>query len=258
MTLMSGAAYGAELAWTGLTVRVYDNANVPKGALRAALDMAAQTLRPADVEVTWISCSASSGGRCTVPLGRGELMVRLVRSATGAAGDDESLGTALVDPASGTGVLATVYVDRVERLAQGSDGDLGMLLGRAMAHEIGHLLMGRSAHARHGLMRPRWTRAEVTRNATADWGFDAPDVRAIRARGVYAVAGDLAESAAFTRAGVNGISRSRAPVASNTALPIAAATTVMAVSPAPLAGADGWLTSTASTTGVREPTANVR
>jgi len=183
LTLVSGAAHEAELAWAGLTVRVYDNANVSKGALRAALDMAAQTLRPADVEVTWVSCSASSGGRCTVPLGRGELMVRLVRSPRNTPGaDDESLGTALVDPATGTGVLATVYVDRVERLAHGTDGDLGTLLGRAMAHEIGHLLMGRSAHARHGLMRPRWTRAEVTRNATADWGFDAPDVRAIRAR----------------------------------------------------------------------------
>ena len=183
MALMPASTHGAELAWKALTVRVYDNANVPKGALRAALDMAAQTLRPADLEVTWVSCSASSGGRCTEPLGRGELMVRLVRSVKGApAAGDESLGTALVDPATGTGVLATVYVDRVERLAQGADGDLGALLGRAMAHEIGHLLMGRPAHARHGLMRPRWTRAEVTRNATADWGFDAPDVRAIRAR----------------------------------------------------------------------------
>ena len=39
--------------------------------------------------------------------------------------------------------------------------------------------------------------------------------------------------AAFTRSGVNGTSRMRAPVASKIALPIAAATTVIAVSPAP-------------------------
>jgi hypothetical protein len=123
----------------------------------------------------------SSGGRCTDPLQRGELMVRLVRSGKGAA-DDEPLGTALVDPATGTGVLATVYVDRVERLVRGTEGDLGTVLGRAMAHEIGHLLMGRASHAVRGLMRPRWTRAEVTKNVKADWRFDAPDVRAIRAR----------------------------------------------------------------------------
>jgi hypothetical protein len=181
--LLSGTVDGAELAWKGLTVRVYDNAGVPRAALREAFDMAARTLRPAEVEVTWATCVPSSSGRCMQPLGRGEVMVRLVRSAHDSPADgDESLGTALVDPSTGTGVLATVYVDRVDRLAQRADGNLGTLLGRAMAHEIGHLLMGRAAHAAHGLMRPRWTRAEVTRNASADWGFDALDLREIRAR----------------------------------------------------------------------------
>jgi hypothetical protein len=176
---------GAELAWKTLSVRVYDNADVPRAALRVALEVAAQTLRPADLEVTWVSCSASSGGRCMVPLGRGELVVRLVRSPKQVAdGADASLGTAMVDPATGTGVLATVFVDRVERLARTSDGDVGTLLGRAMAHEIGHLLMGRSEHAGVGLMRPRWTRAEVARNAKTDWRFNRTDVEAIRSRRV--------------------------------------------------------------------------
>jgi len=186
MAMLAGAGValdGAEPAWRGLSVRVYDSAGVAKATLRTALDAAAQTLRPADVEVTWVSCSTSSGGRCTVPLGRGELILRLVRSPSQSAVEgDESLGTALVDPATGTGVLATVFVDRVERLAGRSDGDFGMMLGRAMAHEIGHLLMGRASHTSAGLMRPRWTRAEIARNATADWRFDLSDVRAIRSR----------------------------------------------------------------------------
>lgn len=249
----------AELAWRGVQIRVYDNANVPKVELRVALDVAAQALRPADLEVAWVTCSASSGGRCAVPLGRGEVMVRLVRlrEAPPARGDD-SLGTALVDPVSGTGVLATVFVDRVERLARDSKGDRGTLLGRAMAHEIGHLLSGRAAHSGAGLMRPRWTRAEVVRNARADWAFAATDLRVIRAWGDRRYGVGRASSAAFTRSGVNGISRSLAPVASNTALPMAAATAVIDVSPAPLAAAVGWGTSTTSTAGVRVPTENVR
>jgi hypothetical protein len=181
VTVTVAPARGAELAWKTLDVRVYDSAGVPKAAMRAALETAARTLQPADLEVTWVSCSASSGGRCAEPLRKGELMVRLVRSLADTPGDAESLGTALLDPRTGTGVLATVYVDRVERLARRS-GDLGTLLGRAMAHEIGHLLMGAAGHASRGLMRPRWTRAEVAKNAKADWGFDAPDLRAIRAR----------------------------------------------------------------------------
>ena len=38
--LVSGAAQGAELAWKGLSVRVYDNADVPKAALRTAMEVA--------------------------------------------------------------------------------------------------------------------------------------------------------------------------------------------------------------------------
>lgn len=180
IVLVSGPAQGAELAWKGLNVRVYDNADVPKAALRAAMEVAAQALEPAEVQVAWLSCSTSSGGRCTAPPGRGELIVRLVRSTTQSPEGDDELGTALVDPATGTGVLATVFVDRVERLARATEGDLGTLLGRAMAHEIGHLLMGRASHAVRGLMRPRWTRAEIVRNARADWRFDPLALRAIR------------------------------------------------------------------------------
>jgi NAD(P)-dependent dehydrogenase (short-subunit alcohol dehydrogenase family) len=65
--------------------------------------------------------------------------------------------------------------------------------------------------------------------------------------GHYVTAGGPAEAghyvrnpiAAFTRSGVNGTSRTRAPVASKMALPIAAATTVMAVSPEPQASSSG-------------------
>ena len=60
---------------------------------------------------------------------------------------------------------------------------------------------------------------------------------------------DRAASAAFTRSGVNGTSRMRAPVASKIALPIAAATTVIDVSPAPQASSSGWLISTVSMRG---------
>jgi hypothetical protein len=185
MMLAAGTLVGeaAELAWKALSVRVYDNADLPRAAMRTALEVASQALRPADLEITWIACSTSSGGRCMEPLGRGELVVRLVRSPKQVAdGADASLGTAMVDPATGTGVLATVFVDRVERLARTSDGDVGTLVGRAMAHEIGHLLMGKSEHAGVGLMRPRWTRAEVTRNTKTDWRFSRTELEAIRSR----------------------------------------------------------------------------
>ena len=36
----------------------------------------------------------------------------------------------------------------------------GEVLGAAMAHEIGHLVLGRNAHSREGLMSPEWKRPQ--------------------------------------------------------------------------------------------------
>jgi len=179
----SPPADSAETGWRPLTVRVYDGTGLSKAITRGAMDAAAQALRPASIEVMWVTCARSSGGRCGTPLGPGEVIVRLVRGAGAEAGaSDLSLGNALVDPATGIGVLATIYVERVERMASSAGTDVGTLLGRAMAHEIGHLLLGGGPHGVSGLMRPRWTREELVRNVRADWRFAATDVQAIRAR----------------------------------------------------------------------------
>jgi hypothetical protein len=92
----------------------------------------------------------------------------------------DALGDARVDEHTRSGVLATVYVDRVEELARAARVDVGMLLGRALAHELGHLLMG-GLHGVSGLMRPSWTREEVRRNAAADWMFAGGELLAMRA-----------------------------------------------------------------------------
>jgi hypothetical protein len=60
----------------------------------------------------------------------------------------------------------------------------------------------------------------------------------------------FSSSAAFTRCGVNGNSRRRAPVASKMAFPIAAGITVIAVSPAPVAGTSGGVKKTVSIVGI--------
>ena len=46
-------------------------------------------------------------------------------------------------------------------------------LGFAVAHEVGHLLLGTNAHGAAGLMRAVWSRSELQRNDPADWLFTA-------------------------------------------------------------------------------------
>ena len=64
---------------------------------------------------------------------------------------------------------------------------------------------------------------------------------------------DLSRAALFHTSGVNGRSRRRAPVASKMALPIAAGVTVIAVSPAPVAGTPAALRKRSRSAGIRNP-----
>src|SRR3970282_1353415 len=54
------------------------------------------------------------------------------------------------------------------------------VLGRAIAHEIGHLLLNTNSHPEAGLMRAAWSRSELRRNATDDWRFREEDAKKIR------------------------------------------------------------------------------
>jgi hypothetical protein len=82
-------------------------------------------------------------------------------------------------------VLATIYLDRVEWMAQQTGIDPRALLGWAIAHELGHLLMATSAHAANGLMRPIWLQSEIRRRHNADWTFRPTEIAAIRERAAF-------------------------------------------------------------------------
>jgi hypothetical protein len=79
-------------------------------------------------------------------------------------------------------VLATIYIDRVEWLAHEAGGDSRALLGRAIAHELGHLLLASTSHGPIGLMRALWSQDEVRRGLVRDWTFAPTDLQAIRSR----------------------------------------------------------------------------
>ena len=55
-----------------------------------------------------------------------------------------------------------------------------VLLGRALAHEIGHLLLGTTPHASTGLMRALWSTATLKRDNADDWLFTPADAQSTR------------------------------------------------------------------------------
>ena len=90
------------------------------------------------------------------------------------------MGFSLVGTAGAAPFLATVYVDRVESVARGAGIDARRVLGLAIAHEIGHVLLNSNTHAPSGLMRADWSRNELRRKDAAAWQF--LDTEAARVR----------------------------------------------------------------------------
>jgi hypothetical protein len=92
------------------------------------------------------------------------------------------LGDAMIDTHAHSGVLATIYFDRIEWLARQAGADGRTLLGRAIAHELGHLLMATTTHGPVGLMRAYWSQDEVRRAHPRDWSFAPGELAAMRRR----------------------------------------------------------------------------
>jgi hypothetical protein len=85
------------------------------------------------------------------------------------------LGLAVIDPRTQVGEMATIFRDQVRRVARRAGVDHGELLGRALAHEVGHLLLRAPGHSDEGLMRAVWTDAELAGNRREDWLFAPTD-----------------------------------------------------------------------------------
>lgn len=191
MSLLHMPAFAAETLFTEVTVRVYDNTGATDDERRPSLKIAASIVSAASVELLWKTCTEPARpamppnrSACEKPLAPGELAVRIVRSgvAQDGARRELPLGDATMNSQTGTGVLATIYIDRVNWMAEQAGVDAGALLGRAIAHELGHLLMATGAHSSNGLMRPVWSQSEIRRRQIDDWIFRPREIAAIKAR----------------------------------------------------------------------------
>jgi hypothetical protein len=159
-----------------ILVRIYDNAGVLISELAAALRTTHEILRRADLGVDWVQCRARRDGPvpavCDQPLSSGDVVVRLIEGSDKESGERRALGYSLFD-ADGVSGFATVYVDRVDWLAKRAQYPRAPVLGRAIAHEIGHLILRSNAHTESGLMREVWTAEQVVRDRREDWTFSA-------------------------------------------------------------------------------------
>ena len=129
------------------------------------------------------SVRRAGGEPCTDPLLPGrDLMLRLIDRIPDTASTTRivALGESMVDRDERTGVLMTVDLFPIRAIAARASTRTAVLLGRAIAHEIGHLLLGSAEHARLGLMRALWSNDELRGLKPANWGVSRREAAQMR------------------------------------------------------------------------------
>ena len=168
-----------------LTIRVYNLAQVSTAALARAEKEVARIFREVGVKTVWLDCPLSGVADQRVPgcqpsLGPLPLNLRIIPPfpATGPGFLHPHLGFAL--PSKEGGVHASIFFHRVEKSARAGRASPSSILGHAVAHELGHLLLGSNSHSPAGLMRAEWSRDDLRRATLELLGFTPEQARLIR------------------------------------------------------------------------------
>jgi hypothetical protein len=148
-----------------LSIHLYDEAQVPARVLYSATEEVNWLFRVARIRIIWERPSTESpedrgtdmsSAAFQQPDTRRYIVVRVMRR-TPLNAFPGALGYAL--PFAHTGAHVLIFYDRVEILGSAVNEATYTVLGHAIAHEIGHVLLHSSQHASGGLMRGRWTPA---------------------------------------------------------------------------------------------------
>ena len=156
-----------------LTIRLYNPAAVPVDELNAARAAAEAILRDTGVHVVFRPCGQSAGttDSCDEPLHRSEVVVRVIDAPVfNAALSPDAYGVTYIVKETDRGWLATVFANRTRAAAERGGVNAGTLLGRVIAHEVGHLLLGVNYHSGAGVMRAGWPDGSLNHDAD-DWRF---------------------------------------------------------------------------------------
>jgi hypothetical protein len=161
-------------------VRVWliNAARVDEVTLSGALKRVALIFREAGIRLTCLECSA--GCRVDDP---SVLVLRIVGQPASESVSPNALGFAVAQ--QGDSTYASVFRDRLlAMVGRGGPYSEAELLGHAMAHELGHLLLGTPAHSRYGLMAGRWRASDLDRASVGFLLFSPAEAAIMRAEAV--------------------------------------------------------------------------
>jgi hypothetical protein len=175
---LAGRVAEAQVAPVPLSVEIHDYAALPPPVVERAKGVAATIYARIGVSVRWLADPQVAAAVATPPAACPDsppplIHLRLLNRSYKPRRPSGDLGFAV----SG-GTLASVLVERVEKVAIRMNQNVGALLGVVVAHEIGHLLLPPDSHA-PGVMAAKIDFSRIEQGGPS---FDPGQATMIRAR----------------------------------------------------------------------------
>ena len=173
----------------GIVVLVYNYAAVSPSTMSRAREKVNRLYREAGVEIEWLDPLADSRYRINPASNPSQrftvqILIRSRRPSRGPSMPESVMGEAL--PTDDNGGTLSVFYDQMVRVARRHNQPLANILGLAIAHEMGHLLLPVHAHSDTGIMRPEWGADDIRRGVDGALAFTSAQAALIRARVVGA------------------------------------------------------------------------
>ena len=179
LTCPAGATLAQETSAFRITIHVYNYAAVPKKTLVRAKDEGGQIFKVAGLTTQWLDHPVTSvderNSHDSTDSWDGTHFVLRLFTLSRKGLNKNAMGEAL------SLRIANVFMDRVTEVAVVGKLSAGQVLGHAIAHEIGHHLLGDDSHSSRGVMVARWSNQHVMRISKGDLLFTQQEVTRIQA-----------------------------------------------------------------------------
>ena len=173
-----GEPAGTDIGHVPLTIEVVaaNQARIPRETVKRAEQVATRIFLAAGIRLEWTNIAPDSVGpyRETAQ----QLKIHIVPdSPMKQAGRRLGVAERLVDDSDRR---AFVFYNRIVDLARLNGVDIAPILGHALAHEMGHVLLPYGSHTSQGIMREEWDRAQFEAMARGLLTFTAQHTDLIR------------------------------------------------------------------------------
>jgi hypothetical protein len=162
-----------------ITIHVYNYTAVSEKTVKRAKEEAERIFRSAGLTALWVDHPVEEGdqGRPGGPTatwdGTHFVLRLLTQSREGLA--KYAMGEAL------SFRIANVFMNKVTEQLTVGELSAGQVLGHAIAHEIGHHLLGDNSHAPRGIMVRKWSKQHFRNMSKGDLLFTQQEVTRIQA-----------------------------------------------------------------------------